>query len=124
MPHECQTTLAAPVVLHGRGLHGGEDCRLTIQPAEAGYGVRFHRTDLNGAPEIPALLDALTEEPLMRQTVLRSPEDPEVSVMTVEHILAALGGLGIDNARVEMTAAEPPIWDGSALEPTEISSTS
>jgi UDP-3-O-[3-hydroxymyristoyl] N-acetylglucosamine deacetylase len=110
---ECQTTLAAAVSLDGCGIHSGRECRVTLLPAAADHGVRFVRTDLPGAPEIPAEIASLSEEPMMRRTILCNGD---VSVETVEHILAVLHGFGIDNARVEMTAAEPPIWDGSAKE--------
>jgi UDP-3-O-[3-hydroxymyristoyl] N-acetylglucosamine deacetylase len=116
MSLECQTTLAAPVCFHGCGLHSGLDCQVRILPAPADHRIRFVRTDLENAPEIPADIDVVSTEPMLRQTVLCSPEDPGVMVETVEHILASLHGMGIDNARVEMNGSEPPIGDGSARE--------
>ncbi|MBN1865721.1 UDP-3-O-[3-hydroxymyristoyl] N-acetylglucosamine deacetylase [Candidatus Sumerlaeota bacterium] len=113
---EFQTTIQAPVALEGRGVHSGLECRLTILPAEADYGVRFARTDLPGVPEIPASLDALGEDSGTRQTILRSPDNPQAFVSTIEHVLAVLHALAIDNARIEMTGPEAPIWDGSARE--------
>ena len=110
-----QTTLRAPATLEGHGIHSGETCRIVLNPAPAGSGIRFRRTDLKGAPDIPAQPESLGPMTMLRQTVLQHPDAPEVSVKTVEHVLAALGGLGVDNALVEMSAAEAPIWDGSAL---------
>ncbi|NQU45268.1 UDP-3-O-[3-hydroxymyristoyl] N-acetylglucosamine deacetylase [bacterium] len=115
-----QTTLAHPLSLSGRGVHSGQACTVRLVPVEADYGVRFARVDLPGSPEIPALLSSVTEGPLFRQTLLRSPDDPSVTVATIEHILAVLHGMGVDNARVEMNAAEAPIWDGSAGELTRM----
>jgi UDP-3-O-acyl N-acetylglucosamine deacetylase len=114
MSQPLQTTLATPITLGGRGIHSGMDCDIAIHPAEADSGVVFVRVDLEGAPVIPARIENVTQETMLRQTVLHCPEKPQVTVRTVEHILASLHGMGVDNARVEMSAAEPPIWDGSA----------
>ena len=112
--HAWQTTLEEPVHFEGAGVHSGAACHLTIEPAKAETGIRFVRTDLSDAPEIPALVQYLTSESTLRQTVLRRPDNPEASVCTVEHFLAALTGVGIDNARILMNGAEAPILDGSA----------
>jgi UDP-3-O-[3-hydroxymyristoyl] N-acetylglucosamine deacetylase/3-hydroxyacyl-[acyl-carrier-protein] dehydratase len=102
-------TIARPVSLDGIGLHLGAACQLTFRPAASGSGVVFRRTDLPGAPTIPALAEraVLTE----RHTQLG--EDP-VSVHTVEHVLAAVAGCEIDDLEVDLNAGEPPIMDGSA----------
>src|SRR4051812_22435942 len=102
-------TIARPVSLEGIGLHLGEACRLTFLPASSGTGIVFRRKDLLGAPTIRARASqaVLTE----RHTQLG--EDP-VSVHTVEHVLAAVAGCGIDDIEVELNAGEPPIIDGSA----------
>ncbi len=102
-------TIARPVSLEGIGLHLGAACHLSFRPAPAGSGITFCRTDLAGSPAIPALAEnaVLTE----RRTQLGT--DP-VSVHTVEHVLAAIGGCGIDDIEVSLDAAEPPIMDGSA----------
>jgi UDP-3-O-[3-hydroxymyristoyl] N-acetylglucosamine deacetylase/3-hydroxyacyl-[acyl-carrier-protein] dehydratase len=102
-------TIAHPVSLEGVGLHLGAACRLSFRPAPSGAGVGFCRTDLPGAPIIPARAEnaVLTE----RRTQLG--EDP-VSVHTVEHVLAAVAGCGIDDLEIQLDAAEPPIMDGSA----------
>jgi UDP-3-O-[3-hydroxymyristoyl] N-acetylglucosamine deacetylase / 3-hydroxyacyl-[acyl-carrier-protein] dehydratase len=103
-------TIAREVSLEGIGLHLGAACRLTFCPAESGAGIGFRRVDLPDRPFIPALAQraVLTE----RRTQLG--EDP-VSVHTVEHVLAAVAGSGIDDIVIELDAAEPPIMDGSAL---------
>ncbi len=102
-------TIARPVSLEGIGLHLGAACRVSFQPAPSGAGISFCRTDLANSPIIPALANraVLTE----RRTQLG--DDP-VSVHTVEHVLAAVGGCEIDDVRINLDAAEPPIMDGSA----------
>jgi UDP-3-O-[3-hydroxymyristoyl] N-acetylglucosamine deacetylase / 3-hydroxyacyl-[acyl-carrier-protein] dehydratase len=102
-------TIARPVSLEGIGLHLGAACQLSFRPAKSGAGITFCRTDLPNAPRIGALAETavLTE----RRTQLG--EDP-VSVHTVEHVLAAVAGCGIDDVEIELNAAEPPIMDGSA----------
>jgi UDP-3-O-[3-hydroxymyristoyl] N-acetylglucosamine deacetylase / 3-hydroxyacyl-[acyl-carrier-protein] dehydratase len=107
-------TIARAVSLEGIGLHLGAACELSFRPASSGAGIFFRRTDLPGAPVIAALADSavLTE----RRTQLG--DDP-VSVHTVEHVLAAVAGAGIDDLEIALNAAEPPIMDGSAAPFTE-----
>ncbi|MEP6495199.1 MAG: UDP-3-O-acyl-N-acetylglucosamine deacetylase [bacterium] len=102
-------TIAHAVSLEGIGLHLGAACHLSFRPAASGAGIYFCRTDLPGAPVIRALAEyaVLTE----RRTQLG--EDP-VSVHTVEHVLAAVAGAGIDDIEIALNAGEPPIMDGSA----------
>jgi UDP-3-O-[3-hydroxymyristoyl] N-acetylglucosamine deacetylase/3-hydroxyacyl-[acyl-carrier-protein] dehydratase len=102
-------TIGASAVLEGVGLHLGRQCRLTFLPAAAGTGIVFRRADLPGWPETSATVDRaiLTE----RRTQLG---DGEGALHTVEHVLAAVLGAGIDDVVIEMDAAEPPILDGSA----------
>jgi UDP-3-O-[3-hydroxymyristoyl] N-acetylglucosamine deacetylase/3-hydroxyacyl-[acyl-carrier-protein] dehydratase len=102
-------TIARPVSLEGIGLHLGAACELTFRPAASGAGISFRRTDLTGSPTIAARAEhaVLTE----RHTQLGT--DP-VSVHTVEHVLAAVVGCGIDDLEIDLNAAEPPIMDGSA----------
>jgi UDP-3-O-[3-hydroxymyristoyl] N-acetylglucosamine deacetylase/3-hydroxyacyl-[acyl-carrier-protein] dehydratase len=104
-----QKTIASPATVSGRGLFSGEPATMTILPAEAGEGVTFIRTDLPGAPEIPAHIDYVSPRP-RRTALVRG----EASVETVEHLLSALSGLGVDNARIEIDAGETPACDGSA----------
>jgi len=109
LPDMKQRTLAREVSLKGNGLHTGDAVTLTIKPAPAGSGVVFRRTDLHGSPELRARVDFVTD--LVRATTIQAGH---AKIHTVEHVLSALSGCGIDNALVEMDASEPPIMDGSA----------
>ena len=105
-----QRTLRRTVSCTGIGLHSGNKVTLTLKPAPADYGIRFQRSDLGGL-EIPATVTHLGGAAQSYQTGLRREA---VSVETVEHLLAALTALGIDNAIVELNSPEVPIMDGSA----------
>jgi UDP-3-O-[3-hydroxymyristoyl] N-acetylglucosamine deacetylase / 3-hydroxyacyl-[acyl-carrier-protein] dehydratase len=104
-----RNTIGASASVEGVGLHLGVPCTLTFRPAPSGHGIVFRRTDLPDAPVIRAHVDAavLTD----RRTQLG--EDP-VSVHTVEHVLAAVGALELDDLVIELSGPEPPIGDGSA----------
>jgi len=104
-----QRTLAREVSIQGSALHTGEAVTLTMKPAPADHGIVFKRTDLSGSPEIKPRIDLVTD--LVRATTIQSGH---VKVHTVEHVLSALSGCGIDNVLIEMNASEPPIMDGSA----------
>ncbi|GBD36247.1 UDP-3-O-acyl-N-acetylglucosamine deacetylase [bacterium HR36] len=104
-------TLARPVELTGRGLLFGRRVRVRFLPADTGTGRLFVRTDRPGAPTIPAIAEAVTST--LRRTVLGTPPD---HVELVEHVLAALAGLLIDNCCIELDGPEPPGWDGSVRE--------
>jgi UDP-3-O-[3-hydroxymyristoyl] N-acetylglucosamine deacetylase / 3-hydroxyacyl-[acyl-carrier-protein] dehydratase len=106
-----QQTLNRPATFSGIGLHSGNRVNMTILPAPANSGVRFRRVDLDGKPEIEARVENVSET--NRSTTLARGN---VKVHTVEHILAALAGVGIDNAVIELDANEPPIADGSSRE--------
>ena len=106
-----QQTLNRPASFSGIGLHSGNRVNMTILPAPANSGVRFRRVDLDGKPEIEARVENVTET--NRSTTLAKGN---VRIHTVEHVLAALAGYGIDNAVVELDANEPPIGDGSSRE--------
>lgn len=93
----------------GVGLHSGEKVNLTLRPAPINTGVVFRRTDLNPVVEIPASYEYVTDTMLCT-----SLQHKGVRVATVEHLLSALAGLGIDNAYVDLNSAEIPIMDGSA----------
>jgi UDP-3-O-[3-hydroxymyristoyl] N-acetylglucosamine deacetylase len=103
-----QRTLRRPVSCTGIGLHSGNRVTLSLKPAPADYGIRFQRSDLGGL-EIPATVTHLGgiqyQTGLMREAV---------SVETVEHLLAALTAVGIDNVIVDLNHSEVPIMDGSA----------
>lgn len=114
MPHIPQRTLIGPLEFAGQGIHSGRPCRLKLVPAEADAGITFVRTDLPDQPQIPACLDATSQQRMLRQTILTNADLPDASVMTIEHVLAVLLGMGVTNACIEMDAAEAPIWDGSA----------
>lgn len=104
-----QHTLAAAATLEGTSLHTGEKVTLTIKPAPEDHGFKFRRVDLPDQPFIDADVDRV--EKVERATTLASGS---VRVHTVEHVLSALAGMGIDNALIEMDSNEPPIGDGSA----------
>jgi UDP-3-O-[3-hydroxymyristoyl] N-acetylglucosamine deacetylase len=107
-----QTTLRDHTELCGVGIHSGLPVTLTLHPADADTGLRFLRTRLDGRQEreIPADMSAVTATEFA--TVLGDASGPLVS--TAEHVLAALSGLGVDNAVVEIDGPEAPIMDGSA----------
>jgi len=103
-----QRTLRRPVSCTGIGLHSGNKVTLSLKPAPADYGIRFQRSDLGGL-EIPATVTHLGGIRLATGLTREA-----VSVETVEHLLAALTALGIDNVIVELNTPEVPIMDGSA----------
>ena len=105
-----QHTLAQAVTLSGTGLHTGAQVTLNILPANPGHGVRFQRVDLEGRPTVKADVDFVTDT--SRGTTL---VNGEARVSTIEHLLAALYSLEIDNALIEIDGPEVPIMDGSAL---------
>lgn len=108
---EFQRTLKYSISCTGTGLHSGEKVNMVLHPAEPGTGVLFRRNDLaSGVANIPARYDRVTAS-TMGTTI---SNDDGVSVATVEHLLAALSGCGIDNVIVEIDAGEVPIMDGSA----------
>ncbi len=105
-----QRTIAETVSFSGIGLHTGNLTTVTFSPAEAGQGVTFYRTDLPGKPAIKADIDHVID--VSRGTTIAVNE---AKVHTVEHVLAALAGLDIDNVNVEVDANEVPVADGSAM---------
>lgn len=104
-----QRTLKNAIHARGVGLHSGRQVNLTLKPAPAHSGIRFRRVDLLPVVEIPALAERVSAT-----TMATCIEQDGVQIATVEHLLSALAGLGIDNAYVEVDAAEIPIMDGSA----------
>lgn len=104
-----QQTLREPISHAGIGLHSGNRVTMTLLPAPPNSGIRFRRVDLDGKPEIEARIENVSDT--TRSTTLSKGN---VKIHTVEHVLAALSGFGIDNAVIELDANEPPIGDGSA----------
>src|SRR4029077_1782211 len=106
---EFQHTLSKAAGFSGMSLHTGEKVSLKLQPAPVEHGIKFKRKDLPDEPTIDARIDNL-------KTVERATTIGEgsVRVHTVEHVLAALSAMGVDNAVVEMDANEPPISDRGA----------
>ncbi|MBX2990927.1 MAG: bifunctional UDP-3-O-[3-hydroxymyristoyl] N-acetylglucosamine deacetylase/3-hydroxyacyl-ACP dehydratase [Bacteroidetes bacterium] len=104
-----QRTIKQPVTMSGVGLHTGSICSMTFRPAPENSGIRFKRIDLGGSPEVPALVDHVVD--IARGTTIAIGE---ARVHTVEHVLAALVGMQVDNCLIELDANEPPIGDGSA----------
>ena len=108
-PSFFQRTLKRPASCEGVGLHSGAKVALRLMPASADHGILFVRVDLPGKPTIPARADCVVSTALAT-TLGRNG----ARVATVEHLLSALAGLGIDNARIELDGPEVPIMDGSA----------
>lgn len=104
-----QRTLTREVTITGSGLHSGEPVTLTLRPAADNHGIVFRRIDLAGHPEIKPRSALVTD--LVRNTTI---QEGHAKVNLVEHVLSALHGCGIDNVVIELSAAEPPILDGSA----------
>lgn len=105
-----QKTIAKSVSLEGIGLHTGDVVRLTFEPAEADFGFVFQRTDIENEPRVKA--DANFVVDTSRGTTI---EQNGAKVYTIEHVLAALVGLDIDNVLIKLNGAEVPIMDGSAM---------
>ncbi|KIQ97432.1 UDP-3-O-acyl-N-acetylglucosamine deacetylase [Lysobacter sp. A03] len=104
-----QRTLKNVIRATGVGLHSGEKVFLTMRPAPIDAGIVFRRIDLDPVVDIPARADLVTETTLCTGLSLGP-----ANVQTVEHLMSALAGLGIDNAYIDLSAAEVPIMDGSA----------
>ncbi len=109
MATEFEQTLATFATLEGTSLHTGAKVSLTIRPAPEGHGFKFRRVDLQDQPFIDADVDKV--KTVERATTLA---EGSVKVHTVEHVISALTGMGVDNAIIEMDANEPPIGDGSS----------
>ncbi|MDE0819605.1 MAG: bifunctional UDP-3-O-[3-hydroxymyristoyl] N-acetylglucosamine deacetylase/3-hydroxyacyl-ACP dehydratase [Opitutales bacterium] len=104
-----QRTILREASINGKSLHTGEEVTLTIKPATENHGIVFRRVDLYGKPDIQPMVENVTE--LIRSTTIANGH---ATIHTVEHVLSALHGCGVDNVVVEMNASEPPILDGSA----------
>lgn len=110
-----QRTLRAPVQATGIGLHSGQRVNLTIKPGAVDTGIVYRRVDLDPVVTLPSRGDHITDTRL-NTTLSAALEGPgrAVCVQTIEHLMSALAGLGIDNAEIDITAVEVPILDGSA----------
>jgi UDP-3-O-[3-hydroxymyristoyl] N-acetylglucosamine deacetylase/3-hydroxyacyl-[acyl-carrier-protein] dehydratase len=106
-----QQTIGHPTSFSGIGLHNGNRVNMTFLPAPANSGIRFRRVDLADKPEIEARVENVAEN--NRSTTVAKGN---VKVHTIEHVMAAFAGYGIDNAIVELDSNEPPIADGSSRE--------
>lgn len=106
-----QTTICSPISFSGKGLHTGAIVTMVVNPAEADRGIVFRRTDIKGAPEVPALARYVVDT--ARGTTIKLGK---AKVSTIEHLMAALWTMGVDNAVVDINAPETPIMDGSARE--------
>ncbi|MBP6335561.1 MAG: UDP-3-O-acyl-N-acetylglucosamine deacetylase, partial [Bacteroidia bacterium] len=104
-----QTTLANPITISGVGLHTGASVNLTFRPAEENHGFKFQRIDMPGKPIVEADVDNVTDTD--RGTTLTKNG---ARVSTIEHVLAALAGMEIDNVLMEIDGPEVPIMDGSS----------
>jgi UDP-3-O-[3-hydroxymyristoyl] N-acetylglucosamine deacetylase len=104
-----QRTLKSLISASGVGLHTGKKVRITLRPAPADTGIVFRRVDLAAPVDVPARAE-LVGESRLASTLIKD----DVKVHTVEHLMSALGGLGVDNAYVDLDAPELPIMDGSA----------
>ncbi|MEE9465090.1 MAG: bifunctional UDP-3-O-[3-hydroxymyristoyl] N-acetylglucosamine deacetylase/3-hydroxyacyl-ACP dehydratase [Candidatus Neomarinimicrobiota bacterium] len=104
-----QHSIKKEVSITGVGLHTGLDCTATFKPADVNTGIRFVRTELEDFPPVLANIDHVVD--ISRGTTIAQNDH---QVHTVEHILAAVSGLGIDNLLIKLSAKEPPVMDGSA----------
>ena len=107
--HRRQRTISGPVSCTGVGLHTGVESTITFKPAPENYGIQFSRTDIQGSPEIRADIEHVVD--ISRGTTIAQNG---VRIHTVEHALAAVSGLRLDNVLIELTAKEAPVMDGSA----------
>lgn len=107
--HRQQRTIKTESFCTGVGLHTGVESTITFKPAPENYGIRFKRKDIKGSPAIKADIDHVVD--ISRGTTI---EQNGVRVHTVEHALAAVSGLRIDNILIELTSKETPVMDGSA----------
>jgi UDP-3-O-[3-hydroxymyristoyl] N-acetylglucosamine deacetylase len=112
MKQNQQTTLRAPVTLSGCGVHSGDEVRVVLHPAEANHGIVFLRTGLSGGRD--RLIDARHVAVSATELCTVIGERESGAIATIEHLMSALYGLGVDNALVEVDGVEVPILDGSA----------
>jgi UDP-3-O-[3-hydroxymyristoyl] N-acetylglucosamine deacetylase/3-hydroxyacyl-[acyl-carrier-protein] dehydratase len=112
---DLQHTIKTPISISGTGLHTGINVDMTLNPANPGFGIQFKRIDLPGQPTVKADCDLVTDT--SRGTTI---EDNGAKVSTIEHVMAALVGMGVDNCLIEINGPEIPIIDGSSQPFVEI----
>ena len=110
-----QRTIHTATSFTGTGLHTGTTATVTFRPAPEDHGIVFVRTDIEPTNEIPAVVDFITAEDGIDSLRGTNLHKDGTTIYTVEHVLAAVAGLEIDNMRIELDAAEPPVGDGSAM---------
>ncbi|MGV6826261.1 MAG: UDP-3-O-acyl-N-acetylglucosamine deacetylase [bacterium] len=108
-----QRTLKSIISTVGIGLHSGKKVNLTLRPAVANTGIVFRRIDLDDPVDLRATPEAVLET-MLSTTLVKETANGPVKVSTIEHLMSAFAGLGIDNVYVDLTAEEVPIMDGSA----------
>ena len=113
--HRFQRTISKPVSCTGVGLHTGIEGTIIFKPASEDFGIHFVRTDIKNCPSIMADIEHVVD--ISRGTTI---EQNGVKIFTVEHALAAVSGLRIDNVLIELTAKEPPVMDGSSKDFVEV----
>ena len=113
MHQNLQKTLKSSVEFEGVGLHNGINVKLSLKPAEADFGIVFKRTDVDSAKNIIKASYENVSSPILCTKIKNSHE---ISVSTIEHLMAVFYGEGIDNVLVEIDAPEVPIMDGSAFD--------
>ena len=107
---QLQQTLKKSYSFEGKGLHTGRSARMTINPAPADSGIIFRRTDIGADATIEALAENVSST--ARSTTISCGE---ASVATIEHVMSALTGMGVDNALIDIDNVEVPILDGSLI---------
>ena len=108
-----QQTIKKEIVVKGIALHSGKDAELTLKPAPADTGIIFSRSDLESKIKIPAEPDSVVN--LVRNTTIGSKKMKNAKISTIEHLMAAVWGSGIDNLEIEVSGPEIPVIDGSAF---------
>ncbi|UCE07535.1 MAG: bifunctional UDP-3-O-[3-hydroxymyristoyl] N-acetylglucosamine deacetylase/3-hydroxyacyl-ACP dehydratase [bacterium] len=110
-----QKTISSIRSYTGKGLHTGATSTITFHPAPENNGIVFIRNDINKELEIPALVDYVTEDNGIDSLRGTNLQKEDVVIYTVEHVLAAVAGLEIDNLKIELNSPEPPVGDGSSM---------
>lgn len=110
-----QKTIHSVASFTGIGLHIGASSTITFRPAPENHGIVFFRTDANPGIEIPALVEYVMSDNGIDSLRGTNLHKDGIEIYTIEHVLAAIAGLEIDNLRIELNAAEPPVGDGSSM---------